>query len=631
MCSSCADVGVLAAQHVLAAHRAEVREVRQNLRRDRLGPWSPSVQAAVMARRGRRIDRQPTTARCRLRRDHGRQPLGLRGKRPWSTRSACARSVTPTSEKMGFAGTLTPATPWVAAFMKRLFGLYNENLAEGVRWAVQQMIARYRPTKTRGRGLRQWGVLRQHRRGERSDLLLGGEAQYALRRRHARRSHRWPHLLRQGPVETAGGGTRVRRRARPGPGDGERTEAAGAAARALPGAMVVAGVTSGVDAIALVYGYAAASVVIALTTADAADTGRPHAVARGWWSIAPAPGARDALERAGELLGMVIEAGGAPCALVTLKDADGLATFIVGSDEGSGNAARLAAWSAHAPRAVSVRAAQRLLSELEGVNGREISTRLLQRLGFGEVRRGEPWEELDGAIGPVLWDNLPYVGTKHFDVRSQRWRFASLPVGVGLWDFDGPSHPIEQWPTPEEATRIDMSARGWLKPYDEQAWRRWCELVARPILEQTVLDGDRAWGQINYELQGTLHSARFVLHRSCDGVVSEFNVYSPYNTLWHMDGRISVLRANALLHGVDGPTPDSDRPWEIEVPNRNFDDVKTAFKLQRAPGDEVLLIDIPDSVPRYFLETCAFVRAATHPRHLPEGVYWSLNPDDDGW
>lgn len=388
--------------------------------------------------------------------------------------------------------------------------------------------------------------------------------------------------------------------------------------------------TSGTDGIVIVHGSDAAGVVSALATAEGTDVRGPYAVARGWWSLVVAGGARDLLERAGDVLGMVIDAGGAPCALVTLTDADGLTTFLAGVEEARSNATRLAAWSAHAPRTISLRAAQRLLSQSVGVKGREIAARLLKRLGFGEVRRGEPWEELDGAIGPVLlWDSPPFIGTQPFDVRSQRWRFAKLPTGIGLWDFDGPPHPVEQWPTPEEAAAIDMTVPGWLKPYNERAWRRWYELVAHPILERTVLDGDRAWGQINYELEGSQHSARFVLHRSADGVVSQFNVYSPYNTLWHMDGRIFVLRGNALLHGVDGPMPDPDRPWEIEVPNRNFDDVKAAFKLQRSPEDEVLLIDIPDSVPRHFLDTCAYVRTATHPHYPPAGTFWSLNPDDD--
>lgn len=387
--------------------------------------------------------------------------------------------------------------------------------------------------------------------------------------------------------------------------------------------------TNGADAIALVRGYDAAGVVTGLASADGADIGGPYAVSRGWWSIAIGGGARDVLERAGDVVGMVIEAGGAPCALVALKDADGLATLLVGVERARDNAARLAAWSAHAPRTISVRVAQRLLSDLVGVKGREISDRLLDRLGFGEVRRGEPWEALDGAIGPVFWDHPSFIGTNRFDVRSQRWRFAHLPIGIGLWDFDGPPHPIEQWPTPEEAAEIDRTVHGWLVPYMQQAERRWHELVARPILEATVLDGDRAWGQINTVLEGREWSHRFVLHRSASGVVSEFNVHSPYNTSWHMDGRIVVLRGNALLRGLDGPVPDPDRPWEIEVPNRNFDDAKAAFNLNRSPDNEVLLIDIPDSVPRHFLDTCAYVRTATHPSYPTAGTYWSLNPDDD--
>ena len=370
------------------------------------------------------------------------------------------------------------------------------------------------------------------------------------------------------------------------------------------------------DAVLVVQGHEAAGVVAALAAAEVPAPDGPYPVAKGWWSLNVGGRASALLERSGPMTGVGIEAGGAPGALVTLKDIDGITTFLAGVQKVRGDAARLAAWSAHAPRTISKRTAERLLFEVIGVEGREISARLLRRLGFGAIRRGEPWEELDGAISAANWDSPSFLGTARFDVRAQRWRFARLPEGYGLWDFDGPAHPIEQWPTPEQAVEIDKTVTGWLLPYERRARRRWYELVARPILERTVLDGARAWGQLDREHEGVRHSYRFVLHRSEAGVVSEFDVRPPNHTHWWMDGRILVFRNDAQRHGVEGPA-DPDEPWMIEVPNRDFDDAKAAFKLRQPPERNLVLIDIPDVVSRHFLDTCEYVRAATHPRYLP--------------
>ncbi len=346
---------------------------------------------------------------------------------------------------------------------------------------------------------------------------------------------------------------------------------------------------------------------------DAASPGvlvqPPRVAAPGWWLLDAelGPGGVDAVadQLAGFATGLMICGGVADVAVLTVfKDgrrvADvsfGVAAGFPGVPPSAGEDPALTDWIRRvSPRRLSAKAQAKLWEAVEGSNGLEIAEAVLRKLGFAVKGRG-PGALCDGWAGDIT-PNHHIVGETRVDWLNVRWfvAYGQDDTGrwVGMWDLDAPGAAVHRWPR-----SIDGGAAARELQY---------QLVAVPILRATRLDGKRRWTPLVGEWSAA--PAAFY-HYSPDRRLSIVLASERPHTPW---ASVKPGYAHGVAHAAFTAVGyDNDTPSDVPIP-----DLATADRIAwgqvslgvtaRWGRDPSPWRDIPDDVPRGYLETAAWVR-----------------------
>jgi hypothetical protein len=358
------------------------------------------------------------------------------------------------------------------------------------------------------------------------------------------------------------------------------------------------------------------SMVLAVRGSDAADRAYavldagttqvlqpPRLAAAGWWLIdAGMEDLSPALIRTlSSESALMVVGGAADAAVVSVFEPGVPVVDATVSDPGlpgmpppAESSPGLCSWLERVPpKRLSAKAQQTLWAKLEGSNGYEVAEALFRRMGFA-YRGREPQSLLDGFVFVI--QTLPhYVGDTNLSEITERWVAGGGTDFFGLWDLDRPGPPVQRWPkTPDSAQAIRALM---------------FERVAAPIQRRTVLPGRRRW----VGFSGQPEMPAFFSHFAPGGRLAIVLASDPPIT-WRLSGpgRIgAVSRAIARDSTL--------REYELggsmlQIPNEDVADrIAQALVSGIAAAGEGRVVhlpwaNVPDSVPRGYLETAAWVR-----------------------
>jgi hypothetical protein len=225
---------------------------------------------------------------------------------------------------------------------------------------------------------------------------------------------------------------------------------------------------------------------------------------------------------------------------------------------------------------------------------------LVQQLGLRLSNSEGWWRDLPGATGePVL--PLPrWIGRRFAPNHTARWVVARCGNELGGWDREQLGNgPVTRWADDKEG---QASAMRFLH-----------ERVAVPILESTIVDGERVCGRMTYiDLQGATGTSGVLLHRSVQGGLALIRARDARTIgLKPPLGTVVVLRRYAEAVGLSVPP---GRNTQLRLPVPDIESAQQIYSAAFAVSDLGDWHPVPDSVAPTLLQTLGWITTQDKPR-----------------
>jgi hypothetical protein len=247
----------------------------------------------------------------------------------------------------------------------------------------------------------------------------------------------------------------------------------------------------------------------------------------------------------------------------------------------------------HAPKPFTTTSASRFWDSLRGASGQELPEALVRQLGWRPQPIRRAARHLGGCLELFGTSDQPnFLGLQRMDFERVRWVLGQGDGFIGLWDWDGPTEPVQRWPATPAGAAVAREAQK--------------ELVDRAIVRDTRLPGQRTWAR------RADRSSSVLVHLDQNNVAAVIATGPPPGTMMVTPPGYAMVGLAADRLGIPPTTP----PTPPTMPITNMGDAQ--FLVENVylylSGVVHPWRPVPEEVDRGYLATVEWVneQAARH-------------------